>query len=768
MRVSRRIVVVFVVVAVLVAVGLAASFWIFGQIQESARLRTQTASVVDTADDVLSAVADIETGARGYALTGDESFLEPYTTGTAVLEDRMAALRRVAAGGLASADVETLGPLVDAKLANASRGVALYRSGDTTGAIALVAAGEGKRLMESVRERIASIKQIERGGLAQRETAFDANVRLMLVLMIALSVVALLAALVFAYVIFRQTRQELENQAHRETEQLLAVQESANEQLQLANSALVVSEDKLAVTLNSIGDAVIATDSDGLVALMNPLAEQLTGWSRGEAVGRPIDEVLRIVNEETRAPATNPVPATLTLGTIHGLANHTIVIARDGSECPIADSCAPIRDGAGSVVGAVLVFRDVTERNRLDRVLSEQNAELERARSMADEANLAKSDFLSSMSHELRSPLNAILGFAQLMASDSPAPSPAQLASIDQILQAGWHLLKLIGEILDLSKIESGQVPLSLEPVPLAAVLRECRGMMGPQAQERGIGLVFPERDIDWFVRADQTRITQVLVNLLTNAIKYNVEGGTVEVDAVESAPGRIRLSVRDTGRGLDALQLTQLFQAFNRLGQEAGGQEGTGIGLVVAKRLVELMGGTIGVESTVGTGSVFWFELASVDGPRIQPGPTATATIAQDRARGEGAHTVLYVEDNPANLSLVEQIIARQPDIELLTATTGLSGIEIARTSLPDVVLMDINLPDISGVEALRILRSDPTTAHIPVVAVSANAMPRDIKKGIEAGFFRYVTKPIRVAEFVDTLDAALAYASSGDAAKQ
>jgi CheY-like chemotaxis protein len=370
------------------------------------------------------------------------------------------------------------------------------------------------------------------------------------------------------------------------------------------------------------------------------------------------------------------------------------------------------------------------------------------------------------MSHELRSPLNAILGFAQLMASDDPAPTPAQMASIDQILQAGWHLLKLIAEILDLSKIESGQVPLSLEPVPVAAVFLECRGMMGPQALEHRVSLVFPERDIEWFVRADQTRVTQVLVNLLTNAIKYNVEDGTVEVDAAESAPGRIRVSIRDTGRGLDALQLTQLFQPFNRLGQEAGGQEGTGIGLVVAKRLVELMGGSIGAESTVGEGSVFWFELPSVDGPRIQAAPAGTAETARDRRRSAGTHTVLYVEDNPANLSLVEQIIARHPDIELLTAITGLGGIAVARASLPDVILMDINLPDISGVEALRILRSDSSTAHIPVVAVSANAMPRDIKHGMEAGFFRYVTKPIRVAEFMDTLDAALAHASSGDAA--
>jgi len=233
-------------------------------------------------------------------------------------------------------------------------------------------------------------------------------------------------------------------------------------------------------------------------------------------------------------------------------------------------------------------------------------------------------------------------------------------------------------------------------------------------------------------------------------------------VKCTESTPGRIRVSIRDTGAGLSPEQLAQLFQPFNRLGQEAGGEEGTGIGLVVAKRLVELMGGAIGVESTVGVGSVFWFELIAVAEPRnsMEGGDAAAAARPHHVPHGARLHTLLYVEDNPANMKLVENIIARHPDMRLLTAVDGNSGIEIARVFQPDVILMDINLPGISGIEALKILRDDPATAHIPVVALSANAMPIDIERGLKAGFFRYITKPIKVNEFMEALDVAPKFA--------
>ena len=392
--------------------------------------------------------------------------------------------------------------------------------------------------------------------------------------------------------------------------------------------------------------------------------------------------------------------------------------------------------------------------------LQERNIELAHAKIVAEKANLAKSTFLSSMSHELRSPLNAILGFGQLMESDSPPPTPVQKENIAQILKAGWHLLKLINEILDLAKVESGQVPLSQEPVSLAEVMLECQSMVEPQLQQYGSELILPNLDNPNFVMADRTRLKQVLINLLSNAIKYNSKRGTVAVKLSATTPDRLRISICDSGVGLAPEKVAQLFQPFNRLGQEAGTTEGTGIGLVVAKRLVELMDGVIGVESTPGTGSIFWFELNTVVDPVLVVDEIDPLSASGPRATSSNAmHTLLYIEDNQANMKLVEQIVTRLPNVQLLTAANGTLGIEIARQALPDVILMDVNLPGISGFEALTLLQADPATASIPVIAVSANAMQPDIEKGIRAGFFRYITKPIQVGEFMQALDVALVF---------
>jgi PAS domain S-box-containing protein len=503
-------------------------------------------------------------------------------------------------------------------------------------------------------------------------------------------------------------------------------------------------------------DALMATDPRGIITDVNQQMEALTGCTRDELIGAPFKNYF---TDPDRAESGIKRVLSGSKVTDYELTAR----ARDGKETVVSYNATTFHDRDRKLQGVFAAARDVTERKRFERTLQENNVELERARAAAEKANLAKSDFLSSMSHELRSPLNAILGFAQLINSDSPQPTPSQAASVDQILQAGWYLLALINEILDLAQIESGKLALSREPTSLAEVILECQTMIEPQGQKRGITMTFPEPDIPYYVDADRTRLKQVLINLLSNAIKYNRSHGEVKVDCtVINTPERIRVSVRDTGAGLPPDMLRQLFQPFNRLGQERSAEEGTGIGLVMSKRLVELMGGLIGVESTVGQGSVFWFELNSTAEPHLGMDPAQPAAIAQAPiVNGAPLRTLLYVEDNPANLKLIERLVARRPEISLLSARDGNLGIQLARTNQPDVILMDINLPGISGVEALKILREDPVTAHIPVVALSANAMPRDIEKGLQAGFFRYLTKPIKVDEFMDTLDVALQFAA-------
>jgi len=1186
LKAGNRIVVWLIGAIALLIVGVAISISTFRQIEEAAGIRLHTHNVINSAVGFLSSLKDAETGSRGYLLTGDAAFLQPYLAERDSIDEHLLDLQKRTLLGAATAHLDAVAPLLAAKLAEMAQAIDLRRRHDLPGVLALVSSGQGKRLMDSIRAEMRGFIDIEESLLVQREAEFQSDLRRMFSLIVGASVLALLFALAFAWLIHRQTQQRLKNLLHLETSRLLEVQAALNIQLQRTNATLRESEEALAVTLNSIGDAVMATDVKARITRLNPAAEALTGWTQAQAFGQPIDAVFQIINKASRQSSTVPVIETLAHGTVQGLANHTVLIARDGTEYDIADSCAPIRDRDNQVVGAVLVFRNVTadyalqqalndsaalvqtvlnsvadgvislharggvierinpaaeqmfgyaaaelvgrhfnllipeldrdqrdgsidyyaasdsaraagrgrevvgrckdgrifpleiavsemllggqrfftaivrdisarkqaeaalvkagalqsaifnsanfssiatdakgviqifnvgaermlgytaaevmntitpadisdpqeviaraaalsaeletpiapgfealvfkasrgiediyeltyirkdgsrfpavvsvtalrddqkaiigylligtdntarqaaeaalqkagalqsaifnsanfssiatdalgviqifnvgaermlgytaaevintitpadisdpqeviaraqalsleletpiapgfdalvfkasrgiediyeltyirqdgsrfpavvsvtalrdaqeaiigylligtdntvrqrveaERALLEQALHEKNAELELATFVAEKANRAKTDFLSSMSHELRTPLNAILGFAQLIDSGSPAPSPSQKRSIDQILKAGWYLLELINEILDLALIESGKVTLSREPVSLVEVMLECRAMIEPQAHKRGIGMSFPRFDTPSFVNADRMRVKQVLINLLFNAVKYNRPEGLVVVDCLQvSANSRdcLRISVRDTGAGLSAEQIAQLFQPFNRLGKEGSAEEGTGIGLMVSKRLVELMGGRIGVDSTVGVGSVFWFELEIACAPiHAVPEGEQAALEPPPLADGTPRRTLLYVEDNPANLELVELLIERRSDLRLLSAADGKLGIEFARVYQPAIILMDINLPGISGIDAMKILHADPATAHIPIIALSANAVPRDIEHALAAGFFKYLTKPIKVGEFMAALDVALESAAA------
>lgn len=514
--------------------------------------------------------------------------------------------------------------------------------------------------------------------------------------------------------------------------------------------------------LNSANFSIIATDRYGVIQLFNLGAERMLGYQAAAVVNKLNPSDLHDPQEmAARAKALSlEFGASIAAGfealafkASRGIEDiyELTYIRADGSRFPAIVSITALLDDGGEIIGYLLIGSHNLVRDRVER-------ELKAAMAAADQANLAKSEFLSSMSHELRTPLNAILGFAQLIESGSPAPTLSQQRSVAQILKAGWYLLDLINEILDLALIESGKLSLSIEPILIADVLRESQAMIEPQAAKRNIRVSFPLQGVAHLVSADRTRIKQVLINLLSNAVKYNRPDGTVVVQCLPSSNGRLRITIKDTGDGMSPGQLAQLFQPFNRLGQEAHVGEGTGIGLVVSKRLVELMGGTIDVQSTVGGGSMFWIELNQTVARVLEPvAATSTALMPERDPRHKPLRTLLYVEDNPANLMLVEDLMLRRPEIRLLSAKDGTSGIAVARMSLPDVVLMDINLPGISGLEALRILAQDPRTAHIPIIALSANAEPRNIAKGLEAGFYRYLTKPIKVSQFFDTLDAAL-----------
>ncbi|MHB1213783.1 MAG: PAS domain S-box protein [Thiobacillus sp.] len=546
-----------------------------------------------------------------------------------------------------------------------------------------------------------------------------------------------------------------------------------------AEEALLKAGALQSAIFNSANFSSIATDAKGVIQIFNVGAERMLGYTAADVLNKitpadisdPEEVVARAeaLSVELGTPITPGFEA-LVYKASRGIEDiyELTYIRKDGSRFPAVVSVTALRDAQNAIIGYLLIGTDNTarkqveaERAQLYKALQGKNAELESAKAVAEKANLAKSDFLSSMSHELRTPLNAILGFAQLLESGAPPPTAAQIIRLHQIIKAGWYLLDLINEILDLAVIESGKLSLSLEPLSLSDVLLECQDMIGPQAQQRGINTDFAKVDPTWFAHADHTRVKQALINLLSNAIKYNRDHGMVAVTCT-ATPEHLRISIKDSGAGLPPEKLAQLFQPFNRLGQETGAEEGTGIGLVVTKQLVELMGGTIGVESTVGVGSEFWIELIRDVMPQLSPEHAMPTELAPQAHENAPQRTLLYVEDNPANLMLVEQIIEGHPQVRMLSARDANLGIALARAHLPEVILMDINLPGLSGIQALKILRDDPATAHIPVLAISANAMPRDIQKGLEAGFFRYLTKPIKVNEFMNALDMALELAKT------
>lgn len=526
-----------------------------------------------------------------------------------------------------------------------------------------------------------------------------------------------------------------------------------------------VAQDRIRISelaLKAISQGVLITTPQLRVVSVNEAFLSMTGYTERELIG--VDCSL------FNGPLTDRTTTTKLVRAIkekREFSGQLLNYRKDGSSFWNELAISPVVDDQGRLSHFISINTDVSERKRLDQALLENNLALQQATFVAEKANHSKSEFLSSMSHELRSPLNAILGFAQLLETGTPVLAPAQQDKTEKIQRAGWYLLKLINDILDLGLIESGKLALTLTPLSLARVLLECQSMIEPLAERHAVRVDFPQVASQLLVLADPVRLQQVIINLLSNAVKYNRSKGNVHVTVDNAAVGVLRIGVHDTGEGMSEEKLSHLFEPFNRLGQEGSTTEGTGIGLVVTRRLTELMGGRIRVQSTVGVGSVFWVELSEAQAlPAVKDAVTCLEEAAQLPAParpGSRPCTVLYVEDNLANMELVAQILALgRPHFQLLRAQSGTQGMELARSHCPQVILMDLNLPGISGLEALRSLRQDPATRHIPVLAISANAMPQDIANGLAAGFFYYLTKPFKIEEFLKVLDQALAIGST------
>jgi PAS domain S-box-containing protein len=501
-------------------------------------------------------------------------------------------------------------------------------------------------------------------------------------------------------------------------------------------------------------------DATGILRRVNQTECRMLGYTAAEMIGNPVWQfVAADQQEQCRQSIERKIGGDEPLSPFE-----RDFLRRDGGYLILEIYDSVIRNGAGEATGIRSVLLDVTDRRLAEQLLANEVTErerltvaLRRSKEEAEKANRAKSEFLSRMSHELRTPLNAILGFAQLL--EMAALDRDKRESVGQILKAGQHLLGLINEVLEISRIEAGRLSISPEAVQIGLAVQEALDLLTPMAARRNI-MVRDEiaRDRLRHVLADQQRLKQVLLNVITNAIKYNCDAGTVTISAQEVESNRLRVKVRDTGPGIKPGSEGKLFTPFERLGAEQTGVEGTGLGLALSKRLIEVMGGSIGVENNPDRGATFWMELPLVKDPVAQAQtaiadlPNTAAPAPQQRQR-----IVLYVEDNLSNITLIEHIIVHRPQVKLVAAMQGRLGLDLAREHRPDLILLDLHLPDISGEDVLQGLRQQPELRNTPVIVISADATRGRIERLLSMGVLDYLPKPLDIKRFLQLLDGCL-----------
>ena len=517
----------------------------------------------------------------------------------------------------------------------------------------------------------------------------------------------------------------------------------------LADKALQASEERYRSVIAAMGEGVVVRDGNGMIIDCNASAERIMGSRLADVRGnRYLNPRWQAFREDGSLLPDTERPSHIALNTARARSNQIIGFRRlDGSMLWLSMNTQPLFDPGGTIVtGLVNTFTDITDRRR--------DEGLRAAKEAAELASLAKSAFLARMSHELRTPLNSILGFAQLLQFDPGVRADDKSQKkVGHIVEAGNHLVAMVDEILDLSRIEAGALSMSPEAVDVDVLIQDCVALAMPQAALRNITFDYAGSGNGAWIRGDRTRLRQILVNLLSNALKYNRAGGSVYVSLGGSAT-QVEIAVRDTGAGLTAAQINALYQPFNRLGAEGSAIQGTGIGLVIVKQLVEAMDGTINVGSTIGKGSTFTLMF-----PRVAAGtdvniealvPPPPAAIHDDTE----TFTVLYVEDNPANVELVRDCLALNPNIRLEIAIDGDSGLAAAKLLRPDLILLDINLPGMDGFSVMRHLRAEPLLSLVPCIALSANAMSNEIQRAKVAGFIDYITKPFDVRALLATIN--------------
>jgi PAS domain S-box-containing protein len=697
----------FVGVAVLLALSFVVIFLIGLQASRLADDLSQRQSTVEKLQAIVTSAGDAETGQRGYLLTADEKYLAPYTNALSEMHSRISALRRATSKGLVDAqEVEKIDGLISAKLSELAQTIDLKRQHRDNEALAIVFAGQGKQLMDEIRDHCNKLVHDQQVGINGdlSETLKDSKIRLWLY------AVGLAINLVFLAWVCRRIFAEM------------AARDAAFTEIDR-------QREYLDVTLASIGDGVIVTDAKGSVTFLNEVAQQLSGWSLPDAKGRPCSDVFNIVNETTRAIVQNPVSKVLETGVVVGLANHTVLIRRDGTEIPIDDSGAPIRQKDGAIMGVVLVFRDFSEQKKgAEAILAVKN-ELEKA-------NQTKDEFLAALSHELRAPLTPIIAILDRWQTQKQLGSE-MLAEVNMLRRNAALEARLVDDLLDVARITQRKMPLSRQVVDVTVLVHAALDMVNEEVRDKKMRVVVNAGSGPLWVDVDPARIQQVFWNLLKNGLKFTQEGGSIDIEVAPTSGTWASVSFTDSGIGMSGQTLSRIFQPFEQGANElVRSYGGLGLGLAISKSLVEAHGGTISAASAGhGTGSTFLVTLPKAFRPAPNSGDPASPNAASLISL-----RVLMIEDHE-DTALVMARMLEDMGHKVVPANSVATAIDILTREKFDLIVSDIGLPDGNGVSLINAVRA---FCDAPAIALTGYGMREDIERCLQAGFNRHVTKPV------------------------
>jgi len=717
----RVILSVFLVTAAVVVGSTLATFWFGNRVLELSAREQVRRDGITRLEQLESVLKDAETGQRGFIITGDESYLLPFNQATARLPADLEKLRKYPSVVITPEEVAKVTALIQQKMAELNSTIEVRRSRGFDATLPLVQAGSGKQLMDDLRSEVARLRERQAAALNVDATLSKraTQTRTLVFFLCGLLNLGILAW------------------AYRRITEALHERDVALHEANALSLELQRQKELLSVTLSSIGDCVLVTDKEGRITFMNPMAEEITGWKWSEAIGRPTTEVFRILNEHTRAPVESPVDKVIREGVIVGLANHTLLIRKDGSEIPIDDSGAPIRDGQGGIRGIVLVFRDFTQQKRAEQeVLAAKNA--------AETANKAKDQFLAMLSHELRTPLTPVLATLNLWEASEEIP-PALRADVEMLRRSVELEARIIDDLLDLTRIARGLLSFSPENTDVHSLIEFLVGLSQSELQNKVLKLALKLDAPRHHVHTDAARLQQILWNVLRNAVKFTEQGGAVTIITSNDAQDRLDITFHDTGIGMTPDTISKLFVPFEQADPTINRRYGgLGLGMTISNALVELLDGEIRAESPgPGLGSTFTITFPTVDPAANGSEPTSASRKSQDKVR------LLLVEDHIDTARALARLLENR-GFTTQVAPNVANALEAIEREEFDLYLCDLGLPDGTGIELIRKVRE---TRKTPAIALTGFGMQEDVERAQKAGFDAHLTKPVNLQKLEATM---------------